>query len=218
MTDCDRVQIGLEMRMRGAGGPPVEAHVATCAACGRYAEVAAMTSARLRARAHATPAAPDPARVRESALAKARVFRRAVIALVAVDVLGAAAMAVLVGPWWGAAMLAAGLPAPVVAWWVFHAQHRRLVAGTERGGDLFGALRQDVRTGFARVRWMAPALVVGGIAMALFEASDLPRRNQLGNALSAAKIAFHVGFVVLGVYLMTRLPAMRRELADLGDA
>ena len=221
MSECERVQIAVEMLLRGRGaGPAADAdpHVAGCEACRRYAEFAGASAVDLRARALRRARNVDPVAVRDRATASARRLRRALATVLVGDLIGSAAVLVFLGPGWAAAMLAAGL-VPLVAAYLDHdIRHRALLRAASGEGDLFEAVRADLRAATSRLRWAAPCLVIVGLALAVETATRLAGASDLAVVVRSLGILFDLGFVAFGVWSFTRIPAMRRELDDLGTA
>ncbi len=224
MTECDRAQAGMDIQhpfLRDGLPNHIRAHVAECDACRLHVDVAAACMADLRSRAAGAADAPQARRMLDAALTAKRRTRAAILALLCFDLLGAAACLVFIGWSWALALFAVTVPPQAAALWYVSVHHRRLIERAAQGGELFAVLRADLGARIARVQWCAPVLIVGGVAMALLAASELPYQAASRNALAAGQILFDAGFIGLGVYLLTRLPAMRRESDDLktsGDA
>ncbi|HEX7600587.1 MAG TPA: hypothetical protein VF316_03235 [Polyangiaceae bacterium] len=218
MPDCQRFEIAVDQRLRGAleedEASALDAHCATCEGCRGYEEAARSMQLGLHALASDAREAVDWDRV-ERGIRKR--MRARLHQLVLAGVLGAAAVTLST---WGfaprgavaqfAAEMTAIVGAVVLVRVVFVAREVRQISRLARGDELLARHRamldKQLRT-LRRFRWIALAVV----AWSLFNAE---RSVEMRHAIVHVGLACIVAISWLHALLVT-YPRVRRELAEL---
>lgn len=216
---CAGAELALEQRLGGAlpfdGAASLDEHLAGCAACRAYAEVAARSSAALAAAGAEAVAGADWDRIEASL----RRQRHSAVRRVALDLLTSAVVVPLglyglVPPERRAAVLAPLLAAAAAsALWraAYHGWLARRAAALD-GLELVAFHRAELRADLRRSacgRWLAAAAVIALACCALVLGATWRERLAFGA----------LGLVVAGTWvyvLAVRVPRLRRQLEALG--